>query len=274
MAIECLLFEVCFLLQLSSELWELPSHHASSLNSQNWDNSCYNVIPFAWRAALLRINTLVGKNVTPEVPFIILRFPLIILGSRRLDRVAKLCGVMWERVGTFIWNSSHLYFGGGIPWMGKSVGSKKDRRRRERSQGEETGKRRGDEAWPAEQRVVTGLAHGLCVCVHVYGCVWVGGWLCVCVCVCVLHSQAQRDETIGSTVSGRLRWHLLLTHMSKQHMHTHIGLVIEPTLMNGFVCSAPYKSDKRRKKKTTNMSVLQKTDTRSNTLVTFYKYLP
>lgn len=30
--------------------------------------------------------------------------------------------------------------------MGKSVGSKKDRRRRERSQGEETGKRRGDEA--------------------------------------------------------------------------------------------------------------------------------
>lgn len=72
------------------------------------------MIPFAWRAALLRINTLVGENVTPEVPLIILRFPLIMLGSRRLDRVAKLYGVIWERVeGTFIWSSSHLYFEGG-----------------------------------------------------------------------------------------------------------------------------------------------------------------
>ena len=243
MAIECLLFEACFLLQLSSELWELPSHHASSLNSQNWDNSCDNVIPFAWCAALLRINTLLGKNVTPEVPLIILRFPLIILGSRWLDWVAKLYGVMGGLFGTHLTCTL-----GGIPWMSKSVGSKKDRWRREKSQGEETGKRRGDEAWPAEQRVVTGLAHGLCVrahvCVLVCVCVCVCVRVCVCACVRVLHSQAQRDETIGSTVSGRLRWHLLLTHMSKQHMHTHIGLVIEPTLMNGFVCSAPYKSDK------------------------------
>lgn len=36
-----------------------------------------------------------GKNITPEVPVIILRFPLIILGSRWPDQVAERYGSMW-----------------------------------------------------------------------------------------------------------------------------------------------------------------------------------
>lgn len=53
--------------------------------------------------------------------------------------------------------------------------------------------------------------------------------------VCVL--QTQRDETMGGAVSGRMRWHLLLTHMSTQYVHTHtLGL-------NGFVCRAQIGDD-------------------------------
>ncbi len=79
---------------------------------------------------------------------------------------------------------------------------------------------------------------------------------CMCMCVCVLHSQAHRDETIGCTVSGRLRWHLLFTHEYTAHT---LCVVIEPIMMNGFACSACCKSDKEEK--TINMSLLQKVDT-------------
>lgn len=62
-----------------------------------------------------------------------------------------------------------------------------------------------------------------------------GTWFCVCarvlVCVSVVHCKTTRlrgDETMGCTVSGRLRWHLLLGQMSAQyvthsdtHTHTH-----------------------------------------------------
>ncbi len=62
----------------------------SPIKLQIWDNFWYNVILCAWRAALLRISTLQRKNLTPEVPLIIPRFPLIIFGSRRQDQVAEL----------------------------------------------------------------------------------------------------------------------------------------------------------------------------------------
>lgn len=56
----------------------------------------------------------------------------------------------------------------------------------EERRSEETGKRRGDEAWPAEQRVMTALAHGASV-----GGRW-GGSVCECECAQPEHREMRQ----------------------------------------------------------------------------------
>lgn len=78
-----------------------------------------------------------GKNITPEVPVIILRFPLIILGSRRPDQVAERYGSMWG-------SPFGLVFG----WA---------REKKRASEEEERAKRRGQKQKQGGKRAVLGI---------------------------------------------------------------------------------------------------------------------